>query len=515
MGIIKEITDTVKDIRDELKTVEAGDYLTQKRYSSIARQSMEGTLQFPVLITRSLDIGTSQIITKALEREFASFTQIVLSMNPYLDLKKDKNVAGYLRNFHQNTGSVRSSMGDLTLENATVLSNDDESVNALFVTCEGSTRKVIGENRKQLESILEHVNMGKLNDLYRPQDPVVRFKNGDLSEYYNSKIEPLYEGKRQTTLKTKQGNNREITKTYTYDDDAERNYILQKDKFEYQKLQDKKRNEKDRVAQIFNQSKFEYEKSKDQRNFNQKASEFNRKMKFEEDKFASMNRGVKLSDNDVKKANELVPTMMNLSLNVKENGNFGGVINCLIGIKAVLHPIKNDEMVNNLVAGCKSSNKFFNFVRWTSGETSFLKDFILNVSDIKNDVHNRSQGASHWWTTLKRRKNWAKNKHRLMVLAGGGKRILPNATIVVTMEEVEFIKNNYGFDLMNISMVEKIMKEYFLLSFVVVDSSLEVAHFLFDGQMNFQSVSFNGLEKENNSKNDFKEVMKLVNNSRL
>lgn len=524
MGIFKDITDTVKDIRDELKGVE-GDYLTQKRYSSIAKQSMEGTLQFPILISRSLDLGTSQIITKALEREFASFAQIVLSMNPYLDLKKDKNVAGYLRNFHQNTGNVRTTSGDFTLENATALSNDDETLNGLFVTCEGATRKVIGENRKQLESILEHVNMNKLNDLYIPQEPVVRFKNGELSEYYNSKIEPLTEAKRQTKVSYKSGNNN-IEKSYIYDDDTEKNYKLQQDKFRYQKQQDKlnraERSEKDRIAQIFNQDKFEFEKGKDKRNYDQKErqmanqrSEFNRKMKFEEDKFAAMNRGVKLSDNDAKKANELVPTMMNLSLNVKEDGNFGGVINCMIGIKAVLHPINNDEMVNNIVAGCKNSNKFFNFIRWTSGETTFLKDFILNVSEIKNDVYNKSKGASHWWTTLKRRKTWAKNKHRLMVLAGGGKRILPNATIVITMEEVEYIKNNYGFDLMSINMVDKIMKEYFLLSFVIVDSSLEVAHFLFDGQLNFQSVSFNGLEKENNSKNDFKEVMKMVNNSRL
>lgn len=508
MGIFKEVTDTIKDIRDELMAGDTSDYLTQKRYSSIARQSMEGTLQFPVLVSRSLDIDTAQIITKALEREFVSFTQIVLSMNPYLDLKKDKDVAGYLRKFHQNTGSVKPSINDLTLENATVLSNADESINALFVTCEGATRKVVGDNRKQLESILEHINMGKLNDMYKPQDPMVRFKNGDLSQYYNNKIEPLTEGKRQTSVKTigtnKRGDKQEINKTYTFDDDAERNYNLQKDKFRYQQQQD-------RIAKIFRDKQLDAQNANAQSQKLQNA----KKMKFEEEKFASMNRGVKLSDNDTKKANELVPTMMNISLNVKEDGNFGGVINFMLGVKAVLHPINNDEMINNLVAGCKNSNKFFNFIRWTSGETTFLKDFILNVSEIKTDVYNKSAGSSHWWTTLKRRKTWAKNKHRLMVLAGGGKRILPNATIVVTMEEVEFIKTNYGFDLMNMSMVDKIMKEYFLLSFVVVDSSLEIAHFLFDGQANFQSVTFKGLEKENNNKNDFKEVMKMVNSSRL
>ncbi len=68
---------------------------------------------------------------------------------------------------------------------------------------------------------------------------------------------------------------------------------------------------------------------------------------------------------------------------------------------------------------------------------------------------------------------------------------------------------------MDRKIVDKIMKEYFLLSFVIVDSSLEIVHFMFDGQVDFQSVSFNGLERENNNKNDFKEVMKLVNSNRI
>lgn len=493
MGIFKEITDTIKDVRNELTAGDTSDYLMQKRYSSIARQSMEGTLQFPVLVSRSLDIDTAQIISKALEREFASFTQIVLSMNPYLDLKKDKDVAGYLRRFHQNTGTVKSSINDLTLENACVLSDAKEDIDALFVTCEGATRKVIGDNRKQLESILEHINMNKLNDMYKPQDPVVRFKNGDLSQYYNNRIQPLTEAKVERTVKrATNGRGEDITTKTIIDPDAAEKLKFEREKFAHQQ----KKDDLDRANKAL-QSK-------------------QNKQKMRLDEINAMSRtGVKLSDNDAKKANELVPTMMTISLNVKEDGNFGGTINFMLGVKSILHPLNSDEMINNLVAGCKNSNKFFNFIRWTSGETSFLKDFILNISEIKTDVYNKSAGSSHWWTTLKRRKTWAKNKHRLMVLAGGGKRILPNATIVVTMEEVEYIKSNYGFDLMDLSMVDKIMKEYFLLSFVVVDSSLEVAHFLFDGQMNFESVSFKGLEKENNNKNDFKEVMKMVNSSRL
>ena len=387
MGILKDITDSVRDLRNEISNSEAGDYLAKKRYSSIARQSMEGTLQFPVLVSRSLEVSTAQMITKALEREFSSFVQIVLSMNPYLDLKKDRDVAGYLRNFHQNTGSVKTSINDFTLENFTVLSNEEETMNAMFVTCEGShCNKVVAENRKQLGSVYEHLRLGTVNDLHTPIDPLVSFKNGNLSAYYNNSVKPLMEARRTTTSMPIPGPNG-ATRQVAIDEPTA--YDLRKDAVSNKqwglshgaKIRSQKETERqNRLTNAMNARKQDFSEMDANRRFNQSASQHADKMSFEREKFASMNRGVKLSDNDVKKSNELVPTMLNVSLNVKEDGNFGGALNFMLGIKAVLHPINNDEMVNNLVAGCKNSNKFFNFIRWTSGETTFFKDLLFNVN---------------------------------------------------------------------------------------------------------------------------------------
>ena len=91
------------------------------------------------------------------------------------------------------------------------------------------------------------------------------------------------------------------------------------------------------------------------------------------------------------------------------------------------------------------------------------------------------------------------------------KRILPNASIIVTQEEVDLIKNTYGFDLMNPKFVSKIMDRFYLLCFIVADDALEVAHFKYDGQMSYQTVSYAGLEKENsNSARQFKDILRAV-----
>ena len=121
-----------------------------------------------------------------------------------------------------------------------------------------------------------------------------------------------------------------------------------------------------------------------------------------------------------------------------------------------------------------------------------------------------SNKESGWWTALKRRRQISDLKRRF------GQGLMPNAAITLSMDEVQLIRSNYGYDLTDPKLVTKIMSDYFLLSFVIVDPSQELAMFLFDGENHFQTMSFAGLERENNnSKNDFKEIYKLINSGRL
>ena len=107
MGLLKDITDVINDLKSDIKGIGTNEYAKRLRGSSIARKGAEGTLQFPVIVSRSLSIDDAIMICKALERQYATFTQITLSLHPYLDLSKDKDISSYLKNFHQNTGNAR------------------------------------------------------------------------------------------------------------------------------------------------------------------------------------------------------------------------------------------------------------------------------------------------------------------------------------------------------------------------------------------------------------------------
>ena len=312
-------------------------------------------------------------------------------------------------------------------------------------------------------------------------------------------------------------------------DERDFNYQQKKDAIKY--AQDERdfnyQQKKDAIKYAQDERDFNYQQKKDALQFKReeekeayKHSQDAIKNKMEKDKFEKdlvkqnseikARVGVKLSDNDVKKCNELVPTTLSVIMTEKQGNNFGNTHNFVIGVKGLMHPVNSDEMISNLLDGFKSGNKFFKFLRWTTGEISFIKDLVLNINGIKEDALRKYRGGSHWWTTLKRRKKVAKLKN-----IRGKNQLLPNASIVCTMEEISELKEAYGLDLMNIKNIKKLMDTYFLLGFAIVDDAQELCYFIFDGESNYQAISYSGLEKENNSKNDFKEIYKLINSGRL
>lgn len=57
--------------------------------------------------------------------------------------------------------------------------------------------------------------------------------------------------------------------------------------------------------------------------------------------------------------------------------------------------------------------------------------------------------------------------------------------------------NNYGFDLKNVTFAEKVMKELFLMGFIIVDETTQTIDMILDGSTNgFQTYSLETLQRE-------------------
>ena len=211
-------------------------------------------------------------------------------------------------------------------------------------------------------------------------------------------------------------------------------------------------------------------------------------------------------DDDVKKANELMPTMMHLTTFFKNNDGNLQSVDYIIGVKLVAHRIDSDEMIENLVKACKRGRCFIKLIKLTSGEISFFKDFIFAINEIKDDIKSKWT-ESPWWNALKRRRKAGK----FLKVFNFKEQLVPNASIIITMDDVEKCKMEYSIDLTDIKTIKKIMDQLYLLSFVIVDPSVETCYFMFDGRSNFETYSFTALERENsNSKREVQNIMQIL-----
>lgn len=203
-------------------------------------------------------------------------------------------------------------------------------------------------------------------------------------------------------------------------------------------------------------------------------------------------RGPRITDADVRKVNDMAPYMLELKfLASKGDSAFSQWVNYTIGVKTNLHLGNSNTMVVNLVDVLKNRNRAFNFLRWTTGEISLVKDIILHLDDINFDVANKADRTGKFISSLKRlRQKYVK------IGSSGVNRIAPEATIVISSATYQEIKDGYGFDLKNMTFASKILNELFLMSFIILDDVSHTCDILVDGQHDFQTFSLDTLERE-------------------
>lgn len=415
MGVISEIIDVVNGIKDLGGTNSSvSKYLKNSKSTSINRMAKEGILQFPVLISSSVDTEIAYILTKALEKNYASLVQMAVSMNCVTSMDENKGLEDFIKRFHSNMDTdidfksvISNEIIDTLGENYTREELSDLVLE--FALVDNCTGKILTKHRESMRTVMEDFNLDILNDKFKPKGV----------EYSYSKKDIIREAK-----------------------------------------------------------------------------------------ISKASASSKTSKNEFEKINELVPTTLTIKLNLindKTDDNIGSR-SFLIGVKAVCHPVSSNEMIANVGNSHSKGGSLFNFIRWTTGEISFVKDLVLNVDKIKTDVVNRSKGASPFWIALKRRSSTNNIMRKL-----GKQTALPIATLALTSEEVELIKSDYQLDLRNTRDAKDLMNNLCLLGLCIIDVSSESVDMLFDGESQYATYAFNALKRENTKGVDAKEILKLVN----
>ena len=199
----------------------------------------------------------------------------------------------------------------------------------------------------------------------------------------------------------------------------------------------------------------------------------------------------KLLDREVKKSNDITPYGIQIRLIAKnEKNEFFQYIDIVIGVKAIMHPIKSDEMIANIQRAAQNKSVMFKLLRWTTGEISLFKNIILNLDEIKLDANNRN---NRWFPTLRRLKKRKFGLHDITVPHA----VIPNATLAISSYEADYLENNMAIDIRDVAMAKRVMNSLFLIAFVIIDEATGTLNILYDGDSAFQTYSLETLEREN------------------
>ena len=209
-----------------------------------------------------------------------------------------------------------------------------------------------------------------------------------------------------------------------------------------------------------------------------------------------------LLDSDVKKCNEMVPSLLIINLS-KDNSRTSAVV----GVKARLIPTDSFDIIDRVYAKHNDSNTLLKLVRATTREISFCKDFLFGIDKAKIDVLSKSKkgSASSLWKTLERR-SIKSNINKALRRQNSAMAI---TSLVITQDEADFLYKNYNIKLEHIPTARNLLTKYNLLSLVIVDETIEVCKFLFDGEDSFETLSFNNLERESGD-GMYKKVLNLM-----
>ena len=186
---------------------------------------------------------------------------------------------------------------------------------------------------------------------------------------------------------------------------------------------------------------------------------------------------------------DMAPTMINVTVVADATGKGATwTQSVVLGIKAMVRMVKSGVMVNNMMDAFKDRG-LFKWLSWTKGEIS-TAELIFGAGKAMQDGYAAGKGDN--WLKLLRERKMAQGINKIL-----GKRLLPNASIVITESEALAIKEATGVDPHNPADVQKMMNRYFLLAFGIYDTENKLLDVMYDGESQFSTESIRELAAKN------------------
>ena len=473
---------------------------------SIASRAAKNIFEFPVFVSKSVPLNYATATCSLLEQMYASFLQMTISLAPIVDMEaiNSGNPFSGLK-----TASINSFLecGDWEFSQEACY-NRIQSENGTF---EFSLVQYNDDTAQAILESVENMNIDHYTHFFaeaKSDDDKGKDKNkgnepptGSKSDGPNAnKLDEL--GYRYEDIKDANGNVVAQKRTTRRDRQEKRDQATFEDNVGYDPETGTTR--KDRQEQR--------DELASQMNFQKTKNDFAR-TRVEALKQAEMQAPVMLRDQDVTKINTMKPLLMNAQMGFVEKNNSGEAIgiqkmNYVVGVKTFVRLI-DPKLMPEVVKFPDKNNMLLKRAKYRAGELKYWRDFKFDIKGKKQAAYDIGvTPEKKWYHRLYQMAHLRDDALAPMVATGGLKGLtkrwntaktgmIPNCSIVITQEDVNYIKSETGKDLMKPGTAASLCREMFLISFVVIDIDQEAVKILIpDMHKDFEVQSLDAINKQ-------------------
>lgn len=532
-SVVRDIVDLLTSLKDFDEVQFINNANANRSFKSITSATKDLILTFPVMVSTDIDPENAIMIAKAHEKKCASLLHILFTA---ISVNNSEDVYDYVRKFHSNMGSMNGTLDSYADSLDKLSATFGESYEQTLKIDKAVLDTVLEELRESNYTLPDNVNESSLESYkivpgYRTgmNDMIIKEEYSIFNEGRGKrKGKKNYpQNNNSTTTVTKQGyinqnihsGSVDYNHNHKYSGNASVTHINSKDMNAEQELKDaatvatadpNSKEYKEAKARLDQLDKMRAPRETINRQI-KGSPDFNQKNYLQNAEYLknindAHNKAI--LNNEYKKANELQPTMMvvNFIKHSEDNGDF--INTAIIGIKAKIYPVSSSDICSRISGKLDDKNVLTNFVRATTNEIAFFRDFLFAIDNAKMDAKSYGKQASSnkMWKVLERRSTKSKFRRALKMYNDA----TAITTLVLSENDAEYLKKVYSIDIFNVDRARKILDAYNFMCICIANQSTEVASFLYDtGDDTYEMVPFSGLEREA-SDNSYKKMVNLL-----
>ena len=486
---VQDVIDVMRDGVDtfDSKLNPSGAAKSLSRASSLSKATSGLTLIFPTLVDSSIPIETASIITKAVERKAVSLLQIAFSA---YNISNTKDAVEYIRSFHTNI------KGKMTMDDF-IDAMDSFSEQVQMPREDKRKYDAVMEDLKHLCNyhLGEDISESSVNDYkvaMRGITPVV--VKEDRNSYFKGQGAKLNDFDIDYSAPD--------ASAFKYSDEErdnlDMNLRMRKDERDETKArEDREQREKDndfRERQYKNDmTQRDMDNARNDRT--DKRLDTRNDIQNAKDQFEMIQK--QLLPTDVKKANEMIPSMLVVNFITLDKDTQSQISRqIVIGVKAKMVAVDPTDVANKIVTKHADSNVLLKFIKATTREISFARDFLFAIDNAKlNAIANSKKGSNTYRILKVLERRALKGKVRKALKVNNAYKAI--STLVLSSETAEGLMRYNNIDVMNPGIIRKLMEDLNLMMFIVADETEESVSIIMDtGDDNYETLSYTHLDRE-------------------